>query len=617
MADDLYLVTERELQSATVNEAGELEFTRENGQKIVAGVVLGPAATNADVASFVNTDGPTKAALSATIAQVANATASPPVLTAVAVEDTEGDPRFIEYFDGYMWGALNGDIYRSSDDGHTWSLYCNSWPGVGEEMFLSRIVKTADGEVLALSNHELRKSSGWATGNAATWSASKVPVNGTGIFNGFGLDGDGQKFVIVEYSPIPESWSDSRYGYVSVDAGDTFVRRYDSEAIIGGAASAVSHLHGACYDPIADRFYVGEGHGAGGGVYHSDDDGQSWAVAPGMRLAEEGGTFNAPTVIVSTHDGLVMGSDNTLNGLFGVTRLDDAMQQVAVQTVPIVTGREGLVMFAQRGWVDPASGLVYVTFRAEYEDTRPAIAAGNASGGGVVYEWPTLPSVAGSDRFYVAAVTGRGRLTAYAEIGGVPLTMRGQLIRARIDDGNVGGGHSTYPSSTVVGQGSARGRTSVVAGSGALSVGDDSVAVGVGAETSATAATAVGKAAKAANAGTSFGGSAKAGFQGVALGFLAEALANYAVAIGTLAKANVSSTAVGDGADASGVTNAIALGRGTVAEANDQLTAGNRSWFLGNVSAPPTPAGGGVLYVEAGALKYKGSNGTVTVLAPA
>lgn len=34
-----YLVTEDELKSATVNEDGELEFTRDNGEKVVAGVV--------------------------------------------------------------------------------------------------------------------------------------------------------------------------------------------------------------------------------------------------------------------------------------------------------------------------------------------------------------------------------------------------------------------------------------------------------------------------------------------------------------------------------------------------------------------------------------------------
>ncbi|MFI2078691.1 hypothetical protein [Streptomyces triculaminicus] len=38
---------------------------------------------------------------------------------------------------------------------------------------------------------------------------------------------------------------------------------------------------------------------------------------------------------------------------------------------------------------------------------------------------------------------------------------------------------------------------------------------------------------------------------------------------------------------------------------------------LSNQSEPSTPAGGGALYVQSGALKYKGSSGTVTTLAPA
>jgi len=40
---------------------------------------------------------------------------------------------------------------------------------------------------------------------------------------------------------------------------------------------------------------------------------------------------------------------------------------------------------------------------------------------------------------------------------------------------------------------------------------------------------------------------------------------------------------------------------------------------IANASAPPTEnlAGGGILYVEDGALKYRGANGTVTVIAPA
>jgi hypothetical protein len=39
--------------------------------------------------------------------------------------------------------------------------------------------------------------------------------------------------------------------------------------------------------------------------------------------------------------------------------------------------------------------------------------------------------------------------------------------------------------------------------------------------------------------------------------------------------------------------------------------------FIANSSAPATPTGGGILYVESGALKYKGSSGTVTTIANA
>ncbi|MGH9959936.1 MAG: hypothetical protein ACREBC_22905, partial [Pyrinomonadaceae bacterium] len=40
---------------------------------------------------------------------------------------------------------------------------------------------------------------------------------------------------------------------------------------------------------------------------------------------------------------------------------------------------------------------------------------------------------------------------------------------------------------------------------------------------------------------------------------------------------------------------------------------------IANASVAPSvnPAGGGILYVEDGALKYRGANGTVTTIAPA
>ena len=44
-----------------------------------------------------------------------------------------------------------------------------------------------------------------------------------------------------------------------------------------------------------------------------------------------------------------------------------------------------------------------------------------------------------------------------------------------------------------------------------------------------------------------------------------------------------------------------------------------RGLFVANNTAVPTgnPVGGGFLYIDAGALKYRGSSGTTTTIAPA
>lgn len=60
-------------------------------------------------------------------------------------------------------------------------------------------------------------------------------------------------------------------------------------------------------------------------------------------------------------------------------------------------------------------------------------------------------------------------------------------------------------------------------------------------------------------------------------------------------------------------TEGVALGGGA------SFGGGQGVVFVTNASAVPTsnPVGGGILYVEAGALKYRGSSGTVTTIAPA
>lgn len=50
---DQWLVTEDEFLSATVNADGELQWTRQDGTVVVAGVVVGPAVTDADMATIL------------------------------------------------------------------------------------------------------------------------------------------------------------------------------------------------------------------------------------------------------------------------------------------------------------------------------------------------------------------------------------------------------------------------------------------------------------------------------------------------------------------------------------------------------------------------------------
>ena len=63
----------------------------------------------------------------------------------------------------------------------------------------------------------------------------------------------------------------------------------------------------------------------------------------------------------------------------------------------------------------------------------------------------------------------------------------------------------------------------------------------------------------------------------------------------------------------------LAAGGNMGIRTTSQFGAGRGVIAIANASVTPSvnPAGGGILYVEGGALKYRGSNGTVTEIAPA
>jgi hypothetical protein len=88
--------------------------------------------------------------------------------------------------------------------------------------------------------------------------------------------------------------------------------------------------------------------------------------------------------------------------------------------------------------------------------------------------------------------------------------------------------------------------------------------------------------------------------------------------------ASFSGLSVTGGNIGNGTTTNMVLSTGgnrsvTLASGSPSLGGGGNVVFIGNASTVPTsnPTGGGILYVESGALKFRGSSGTVTTIANA
>lgn len=367
-----------------------------------------------------------------------------PTAANVSMTGTDPGARFVEYFDGKMWGFtfLNGDISYSTDEGQTWTVRTNltgTPPGVD----MQRLLPTSDGEVVLMTASGVFKSTGWTGSGSVTWSANKVSVTSGATLFQFAFDGDGTKFVLAEYAAGTANWQYSRKVWISTDEGDTFAVKWDSLTQHGAPTNAQTHLHGVVYDRFSDRFYISEGHGPKGGLYCSDDDGATWLRAPGYHngvlksenVWPEDGDTNGPTVLVATSTGLVMGSDNENNGMFGLVRKPDPMDELVrwIYKEPI-NGAGGVAMFAIRGFLDEISDTAYVAFRSERDNQPPIICAGNPTEAGLVFRHPVLPVVGQSDQFGAIVKTADDKLVAYAQFAGNPFTLRGDL---------------TYPSSGI------------------------------------------------------------------------------------------------------------------------------------------------------------------------
>ena len=428
---------------------------------------------------------------------------------------------------------------------------------------LVRLIPTSDGEVIAFHATSVRRSSGWSSGSP-TWGAVKLTTHGTAVILPWGADGDGTRFICTEYS---STRADSHSVWISLDAGVTWNVAYDS-VTIHGAAGDSSHLHGVCYDTWNQTFYVSEGHNAIAGLYHSTDDGATWTRAPGMAQDP------SPVVVVATDDGLCCGSDNDVNGMWGVVRLDDPMKQELALRWQWRTTQPGLIGFAQRGFRDPATGIVYMGWITNFANVAPIITGGTATAAGPVWEW-TGAATAGSKIDNNVIFGSRFIGTGVHASGAGKVTITGQLTQPgsgeqNVNSGNSRGGYAGAATSMAVGPKSTTEATlgTVVVGPGASASGTahQSVAVGRSATAAGGDGVAIGYQASAAGTGSAAigsGATTTAAFA-VVVGRAATVSATGGVAVGYNAIAANNSVAIGNGAgDATAFTEGVCIGKDT------------------------------------------------------
>lgn len=490
----------------------------------------------------------------------------PTPLHAINTAAEGSNPRPVDTIGNYLYGVVGTALSRSNDDGATWSAVCTL------PYTIVRLLSCDDGEVLAVSDGYIHKSSGWDTNPAtATWSL-KVDANATAAFYPFSVDGDGTKFIASQYAATR---ADSRYVHISVDEGDTWTEVWDTAAEYP-ASHTESHLHGCCYDPWEDRFWFTEGHGGPIGFYYSDDDGANWTRLTGGYA--DSLTDATPTVLVATDDGIVMGTDALPNGIMGIRRA--AAADLSVELVwQWQQPRASSYGFAYRGVRDPDTGLVYMGWQSEYAEVEAIIAAGTATTGGQVWR------IGAAGTYYIrnVVITPSGKLAAYYDDGGGVKHLYANLgipgVPGLDNPGNTQGA-------------SVSGGTMMAVGLGATASGVESVALGVGASAGSSYSTAVGKDANATGGGggTAVGKqSAAAGQNGTAVGYLSSAAGVDANAFGKSASASGSyGIAIGASAAAAS-TGAVAIGRnasagtgGGTAVGNAAATAGAQATAIGN-----------------------------------
>lgn len=445
----------------------------------------------------------------------------------------------IEYHNGQLWGINGTSIQTSGDDGVTWTTVAVAPAGS-----VSRILWCNDGEVLVVNGSNVWKSQGWTNNPSGVQWAIKVTKSmptGVGILQ-WGFDGDGNKFIVTEYSGVDRS--ESRYVWISIDKGNTFNIVYDNYVNDPGHTS---HFHGCCYDPWDDRFWVSQGHGTMKGMYYSNNNGSTWTFLTGPFQPDA-----APCAMVATNDGIVLGSDSGNDaGIYGIPRVVNIAHMQMRKNSRWVNVEDGVPGFANRAFRDPNTGIVYIGYCSEFADVAGTIAAGMARGGSFLWNDPTI----GTTRSANPLVTNDGTLIAYIDRYGSYDLLTAQALKPastrNIDAGNTSGGVALNSSSLAMGPNAsapAAARYGIAIGTGAVAQNQGDIAIGyqAGANTapSTTNGTQIGSGSVTSSRAIALGNATSAVSDSIALGDNTAATQSFTENIG--ARSRVRKRLLGD-----------------------------------------------------------------------
>ncbi|MDC8446452.1 MAG: hypothetical protein LV471_11070 [Nitrosomonas sp.] len=424
-----------------------------------------------------------------------------------------GAPHPIDFFNNTLYGYYNNDLYKSTDEGVSWSIVSLLGATGGD---VKRIFPCG-AEVLVLRKTTLIRSVGWPA--PSSWE-TKLTLE-EGEFVEWGLDGDGTKFIVADYG-VPHTTSN--YLWISVNGGVDWAQ-YEKNVLHPGD-DAGTHFHGVAYDSIEDRFWHCMGDNAYRGHYYSNDDGATWNEVP-LGAGMLGSAAQAVSISTTPH-GMVLASDSGVNGgMYRILRRDnpaDMRTEMIWRWPNELTSVRG---FAFKNSYDPISGITFICWRTDVSNNPPMITWTDGLRGGIFYEWHDAWSATDGIRNIVVLPSGKILASIY-RIGFAPevLTFKKFRFAAPHQD-----------SSGLLIGGKITGAT------------NDSLAAGQGTK-AVSGAMAIGHNCNS----TSFGG----------------------VAIGVSAVAGANDTAVGYNAVVAG-TNGVAIGRDALAGGNEAVVIGSGS----------------------------------------